>query len=312
MVRNVQDKRTHQYFAVKTIRKENNDNKTKTASPSYLLRREVLCLRKVMDHPHIVHLENVYEDSKFVHVVTELCKGGELYSRIVSGTWRIEEFEVAQLLYNIVEAIAYCHGQGVVHRDLKACNFLFLNDDTNTNVKIIDFGLAKIFQKPQRTLLDVDDKDYILKSKVGTPYYVAPEVLTDDVYSPKCDVWSIGCIAYLILSKGRLPFHGNDEKETIELLRNHKEIVYEPQEIWNTIPLAKEFCKTLLQKDPNKRPSAKEALESKWFHYHKVQRRQQEEGDVSSSSSFSVWGDTKRALEVLWKVKSDSLVAPTH
>ena len=62
-----------------------------------------------------------------------------MYSRIVSGTWKIEEFEVAQLLYNIVEAIAYCHGQGVVHRDLKACNFLFLNDDTNTNVKIIDF-----------------------------------------------------------------------------------------------------------------------------------------------------------------------------
>ena len=163
----------------------------------------------------------------------------------------------------------------VVHRDLKASNFMFAwpPPGSNTDIKIIDFGLSR-----RTRALDDDDADgcgddiaSILKSQVGTPYYVAPEMLTGESYTPLCDVWSIGVIAYSILSRGRLPFCGEDEAATIKLLKDPDLQVEFPDEIWERYtPFAKEFCRTLLQKDPTLRPTARQVLTSKWFQHHEM------------------------------------------
>lgn len=268
IVRKVQDKLSRNYYACKTLSKEMD-------TPIYLLQREVESLDGI-HHPHLLELQAVYEEPRYIHLVTEICTGGELYERITNSSttkWIITEAEAAELMHNILRGIAYCHKHGIVHRDLKASNFLFVTPDTNTNVKIIDFGLARrTFKKNEHDNDDDDDDDgseWVMRSKVGTPYYVAPEVLTDESYTSKCDVWSIGVIAYLVLSGGTLPFCGKDEADTLRLLEDpdlNVEFVMEDSSWNNFDESARDFCRALLQKDPKKRPTAEAALELKWLH----------------------------------------------
>jgi calcium-dependent protein kinase len=263
IVRKVQDKRTKKYFACKTLSKEMN-------TPIHLLLREIASLEGI-HHPNVIELQAVYEESRYIHIVTELCTGGELYERVSAGNWSITETEAAELMHNILRATAYCHSHGIIHRDLKASNFLFVSPDTNTDVKIIDFGLARAFSRtgdrPDDHDGTMDESAWVMKSKVGTPYYVAPEILTEEYYTSKCDVWSIGVVAYLVLSGGSLPFCGKDERETLQLLKDPElEVKFDPLEPWNDFDeSAKDFCIALLQKDPARRPPAEEALQQKWL-----------------------------------------------
>lgn len=238
--------------------------------PNHLLRREVSSLRQVQTHPHLIKLHEVFESETQVHIITELTSGGELYDRVASREWKISEREIAELMKNIVEAIAHCHDRGVVHRDLKASNFLFVYSQNNTNIKIIDFGLSRRTKALNEDDVEGDDDvAWILKSQVGTPYYVAPEMLTGDSYTSLCDVWSIGVIAYAIFSRGKLPFCGKDEADTIKLLKDPDIYPDYPDEIWKQYtPLAKDFCKALMQKDPTLRPTAKQVLSLKWMEHH--------------------------------------------
>merc|ERR1712176_453847 len=107
------------------------------------------------------------------------------------------------------------------------------------------------------------------KGAVGTPYYVAPEVLTEEFYGSKCDCWSAGVIAYLILSF-QLPFTGKDEESTVKILMEAGK--HQPKydsKRWKTLdPLAIEFCKSLLQVDPSKRPTARQAMRHPWIVKH--------------------------------------------
>lgn len=266
MVRKVRKKHTRREYACKTLKK--NDK-----TPVHMLQREIESMRG-LHHPHVLELQDVYEEAKFIHIISELCTGRELYERIGSGDWNATEQESAKLLQNILSAIAYLHENGVVHRDLKASNFLFVSPNTNTNVKIIDFGLA-------RKVAD-DIAEHRLTTKVGTPYYVAPEVLLQDAYCCKCDVWSIGVIAYLVLSRGKLPFCGQDEKQTLALLKDPDlDCSYEPSEVWaEWSGSAKVFCQALLQKDPAARPTAREAMGLTWI---------QDMAASSKTHSFDLW-----------------------
>lgn len=238
--------------------------------PNHLLRREVNSLRQVQTHPHLIKLHEVFESETHVHIITELTSGGELYDRVASREWKISEREIAELMKNIVEAIAHCHDRGVVHRDLKASNFLFVYSHNNTNVKVIDFGLSRRTRALNEDDVESDDDvAWILKSQVGTPFYAAPEMLTGDSYTSLCDVWSIGVIAYAIFSRGKLPFCGKDEADTIKLLKDPDIYPDYPDKIWKQYtPLAKDFCKALMQKDPTLRPTAKQVLSLKWMEHH--------------------------------------------
>mmetsp|Transcript_32996 Transcript_32996/g.80202 ORF Transcript_32996/g.80202 Transcript_32996/m.80202 type:complete len:272 (-) Transcript_32996:651-1466(-) len=184
-VRKCRDRKTGELFACKTIKKEVVDDPTN-------LRREIDLLQSV-EHPNIIKFQDVYEDEHNIHLVTELCTGGELYDRVLdyaeSDQGHFLEEDAAILIRDILDALRYLHDKcHIVHRDLKPENFLLKDDSPNAPIKIIDFGLSR-----------KDDAPFgIMCSRVGTPYYVAPEVLLNE-YTYKVDIWSVGVIAYILL-----------------------------------------------------------------------------------------------------------------
>ena len=185
-------------FAVKSI------NKSRVHRPE-MLKREVEIMKAVR-HPNIIEVVEVFDEPDFLHIVTELCRGGELFDRIIAKTSSREkhfsEADAVGILAQILEAVGYCHGlePPVVHRDLKPENFLFVTEADDAAVKIIDFGLSNYGPAGE---------DH-MHTRVGTPYYIAPEVLKRD-YTLKCDIWSVGVIAYILLC-GYPPFFGDNDK----------------------------------------------------------------------------------------------------
>jgi calcium-dependent protein kinase len=228
---------TKQWYAIKSIRKSK-------VGKIEVLKREIEILKSV-DHPHIIKLIEVHEDSKYLHLITELCTGGELFDRIIAKTQSDEghfsEHNAASLVRDITDAIAYCHDvKHIVHRDLKPENFLFLTEAEDAPVKIIDFGLSR-YENPGNA---------IMKTKVGTPYYVSPEVLNRE-YTKACDMWSIGVITYILLC-GYPPFYGDSDQQIFESVRVGRFDFPSPD--WDDISdEAKDFIKALLRKDPVKR-----------------------------------------------------------
>lgn len=223
-------------YAVKTIRKA-------FVSKSEYLRAEVSIVTK-LKHPNIIRVVDVLEDADFLHIVTELCTGGELFNRIVERKM-FSEWSAALVLKQILDAVDYCHSQDppIVHRDLKPENFMF-KDHTDTSLKVIDFGLSK--------------QTNSMHTRVGTPYYIAPEVLRRD-YTSKCDLWSVGVIAYIMLC-GYPPFYGESDKDIFRRIAAGK--FHFPHREWGHVSLeAKEFVKSLLRVKPSERPTAREAIQ---------------------------------------------------
>eukprot|EP00522_Entomoneis_paludosa_P008770 CAMPEP_0172447530 /NCGR_PEP_ID=MMETSP1065-20121228/6818_1 /TAXON_ID=265537 /ORGANISM="Amphiprora paludosa, Strain CCMP125" /LENGTH=549 /DNA_ID=CAMNT_0013198853 /DNA_START=56 /DNA_END=1705 /DNA_ORIENTATION=+ len=237
------------WYAIKSIRKAK-------VSKIEVLKREIEILKEVK-HPHIIELIEVYEDERYLHLITELCTGGELFDRIIAKTQSAEghfsEHDAAALVRDILDAISYCHDvKGIVHRDLKPENFLFLTDADDAPIKIIDFGLSRH-----------DDAALgIMQTKVGTPYYVAPEVLRRE-YTKSCDIWSIGVITYILLC-GYPPFYGDSDTQIFESVKIGKFDFPSPE--WDDISqAAKDFVVSLLKKNPKDRPSAAMALRDPWI-----------------------------------------------
>uniref|UniRef100_A0A0E0DHP4 non-specific serine/threonine protein kinase n=2 Tax=Oryza TaxID=4527 RepID=A0A0E0DHP4_9ORYZ len=156
------------------------------------VRREIQIMHHLSGHKNVVAIKGAYEDQLYVHIVMELCAGGELFDRIIQ-RGHYSERKAAELTRIIVGVVEACHSLGVMHRDLKPENFLLANKDDDLSLKAIDFGLS-VFFKPGQTFTDV----------VGSPYYVAPEVLLKH-YGPEADVWTAGVILYILLS-GVPPF----------------------------------------------------------------------------------------------------------
>lgn len=249
VVRKCMHRETKVWYAIKSIRKSK-------VGKVDVLKREVALLQEC-DHPNIIKLVSVHEDKKYLHLVTELCTGGELFDRIIEKTQSDEgcfsERDAAFLVRSILDAIAYCHDQkGIVHRDLKPENFLFSSREEDAVIKIIDFGLSR----------HDDMSRGIMNTKVGTPYYVAPEVLNRE-YTKSCDIWSIGVITYILLC-GYPPFYGDTDTQIFESVRVGRFDFPSPE--WDKISeTAKEFISSMLKRDPSKRPSAAEALTQPWI-----------------------------------------------
>ncbi|KAL2250872.1 UNVERIFIED_CONTAM: Calcium-dependent protein kinase 1 [Sesamum indicum] len=171
------------------------------------VRREIEIMHHLSGRPNIVSIKGAYEDSVAVNVVMELCTGGELYDRIVK-RGRYPEKKAAEFTKTIFGVIETCHSLGVMHRDLKPENFLFVNEDENSPIKAIDFGLS-VFFKPGSYQFPELIKHCLgetFSDVVGSPYYVAPEVLCK-CYGAEADVWSAGVIVYILLC-GVPPFWG--------------------------------------------------------------------------------------------------------
>ncbi|XP_073265604.1 calcium-dependent protein kinase 29 isoform X3 [Populus alba] len=156
------------------------------------VKREILILQYLTGQPNIVEFKGAYEDKKNLHLIMELCSGGELFDRIIAkGSY--SESEAATIIRQIVNVVHACHFMGVMHRDLKPENFLFVSKDPNAPIKATDFGLSVFIEEGK-----------VYNDLVGSSYYVAPEVLKRS-YGKEIDVWSAGIILYILLS-GVPPF----------------------------------------------------------------------------------------------------------
>ncbi|KAL8473137.1 hypothetical protein ACS0TY_030101 [Phlomoides rotata] len=236
-----------QELAVKVI------PKSKMTTPIAIedVRKEVKILRALTGHSNLIQFYDAYEDHENVYVVMELCEGGELLDRILSRGGKYTEVDAKNVMIQILNAVSFCHLQGVVHRDLKPENFLFTTKEENSLLKAIDFGLSD-YVKPDERLNDI----------VGSAYYVAPEVL-HRAYSTEADVWSVGVIAYILLCGSR-PFWARTESGIFRAVVK-AEPTYEEQP-WPTLSSdAKDFVKRLLNKDPRKRMTAAQALCHPWI-----------------------------------------------
>ncbi|TYJ99113.1 calcium-dependent protein kinase 10 [Cucumis melo var. makuwa] len=240
------DRETKQALACKSISKR----KLRTAVDIEDVRREVAIMSNLPEHPNIVKLKATYEDNENVHLVMELCEGGELFDRIVA-RGHYTERAAANVARTIAEVVRMCHANGVMHRDLKPENFLFANKKEHSPLKAIDFGLS-VFFKPGEKFSEI----------VGSPYYMAPEVLKRN-YGPEVDIWSAGVILYILLC-GVPPFWAETEQGVaLAILRGVLDFKREP---WPQISeSAKSLVRQMLEPEPKKRLTAQQVLDHPWL-----------------------------------------------
>jgi calcium-dependent protein kinase len=146
-----------------------------------------------LDHPNILKLYEFYDEAYYYVLVTELVSGGELIKSFTKDT-SLTEQKAAVLIGRLLNCVNYYHSKGIVHRDLKPENILLEAGRDEMSIKLVDFGTAVPYNKKTKMLTEV----------LGTPYYIAPEVIQTN-YDNKCDIWSAGVITFLLLT-GTLPF----------------------------------------------------------------------------------------------------------
>lgn len=250
VVKEATNKATGSRWAIKAVNKE----KAGTSAVK-LLEREVLIMKKI-DHKHLVHLEEIYETSKRMYLVMELCDAGGVQKLLEKKT-RLTEKETWTVINQLAHAVAYLHDCDIVHRDLKLENILLSQPVGNEllNIKLTDFGLS--FVKGGV------GSDSMMQSVCGTPIYMAPEVIDDLGYSQQCDIWSIGVIMYTLLT-GRPPFLAETEEKLYELIKKGEVDFSDP--CWETChESAKNLLLGMLKVDPAYRRTAKEILNHPWI-----------------------------------------------
>ena len=240
------DKEPYHYFAIKSISIKNMTQKDYDD-----LVKEVDIISG-LDHPNIIKFYETYHDECFFHIVMELCKGKEVFDNICNHGY-LRENKVQNIIFKVLLAIAHCHSRGITHRDLKPENILFESLKADAEIKLIDFGLSRKYSK--------DEKMHTI---LGTPYYVAPEVLKGN-YDEKCDIWSIGAMTYLMLC-GDPPFTGDSNNEIFKKIVKG-ELKFNLYKWKNISEDAKDFVKLCLNKNAAQRPSATEAISHRWFKY---------------------------------------------
>jgi len=238
----------------------NTDNRAITATDEAELRNEISILRS-LSHPNIVKLIETYEYRRMTYLVLDLCQGGDLYVRDP-----YEEWEAKEIMTQLMMAVGYMHRRGIVHRDLKYENVMFVeprHGKSRLEIKIIDFGLSKKYANRGRTKNNAHGLDNtIMTDFVGTIYTMSPEVLKGQ-YTYKTDVWSLGVMAYMLLSS-QIPFCGKDMKEIAKrIMRGTYNF---SGKRWSRISRrAKDFVSSLLVRDPTSRPTADHALRHPWL-----------------------------------------------
>ncbi|XP_066534648.1 ribosomal protein S6 kinase alpha-2 [Hoplias malabaricus] len=232
-------------YAVKIIDKAKKD-------PS----EEIEVLLRYGQHPNIITLKDVYDDGKYVYLVMELMRGGELLDRILRQKG-FSEREASAVLCTITKTVEYLHSQGVVHRDLKPSNILYVDETGDPeSIRICDFGFAKQLRA----------ENGLLMTPCYTANFVAPEVLKKQGYDAACDIWSLGILLYTMLA-GFTPFaNGPDDtpEEILARIGSGKYVLSGGN--WDTVSdAAKDIVTKMLHVDPHQRLTAPLVLRHPWI-----------------------------------------------
>ena len=239
------NKANGQSYAVKIVKL-----KKMSASDRASLETEVKVLEK-LQHTNVCQICEVFEEPGTMFMVMEEMEGGELMDRILDKQ-KYMESEAKQAIRDIASGVAYCHANNVVHRDLKPDNLLYTSHSPSATLKIVDFGLSKVKADNQ-----------LMTTACGTPEYAAPEVLSRQPYTEKCDLWSLGVIAYMLLC-GYPPFSASNASQLYKAIRAG-EFHYVEDE-WKHISMAaRDLINNLLVVDPAQRLSASEVLDHPWL-----------------------------------------------
>ena len=244
-----QNKFTKEKVAMKEIKKANKD----LLSDGEI--KDEIEILKSLDHPDIVRIIESYNTKDSYVLITEYCEGGELYDQVRN---QLSETQIAVIFKQLLSGLAYLHSHNIVHRDLKLENILIQEIEKSKttgedlfNIKIIDFGTARIFDSKKKP-----------QSIVGSSYYIAPEVLNQR-YGKECDLWSVGVILYMFIV-GHAPFDGCDDEE---ITGNIQKGVYSKEDRrWKKASKeVKDLIQKLLIYSPKKRLTALQALKHPWF-----------------------------------------------
>ncbi|CAK8683950.1 unnamed protein product [Clavelina lepadiformis] len=247
---------TKERWAIKKVNKEKAGSSAIT-----LLEREVTILKRVK-HEHIIFVEEVFETSRKMYLVMELCELGEMRSLLFTNG-PFSEISARHIIKSLTDAIVYLHKNGIVHRDLKLENILIAGCRTSSDVeeehplydiKLTDFGLSVVKGGV--------GSESMLQSSCGTPVYMAPEVIQNHDYSQQCDIWSIGVILFALLSRD-FPFVADKEDKLFELIKRAELDFSKP--VWKNISkAAKNLISQLLDVNPARRLTATEVMSHPW------------------------------------------------
>ncbi|CAG9536468.1 unnamed protein product [Cercopithifilaria johnstoni] len=209
------------------------------------LRREIE-IQAHLRHPHILRMYNYFYDEKRIYLILEYAAGGELYKELQKCDHFGEE-RTAKLMFQMADALSYCHDKKVIHRDIKPENLLLGMFD---ELKIADFGWSVHAPSSRR------------ETMCGTLDYLPPEMVRGEKHDDKVDLWSLGVLCYELLV-GRPPFESKTHNETYKLIANVK---YKfPSHISEG---AKDLITKLLVRDPDARLPLRDVMEHPWIHQY--------------------------------------------
>ncbi|CBN76109.1 n/a [Ectocarpus siliculosus] len=295
MISKVKHRQTGVEYALKTIQLEK-------ISRSMLkeMRNEIEILKR-LDHPNIIRAIETFESDKEVYLVMRLCTGGDLHRRAPYA-----ESAVVDIITKLLSATWYMHQQGIVHRDLKLENVVYESTLPDSDIFIIDYGLSKIIERDEDRMNEV----------VGTLYTMAPEVLNGGVsYDKSCDMWSIGVIAFVLLS-GDMPFDTTTKQRLIKAVEDGR-FEFSGRR-WNRVSSeARSFIRHMMVKKPSGRYTAGQALQHSWIQGCKLSDEQRmlspaptvfekEDHDrvVVSMKNFALYSKVKRTALMLVAYRS--------
>lgn len=242
------DKNTGENVAIKVINKRGRD-----LSEAEFIAREMSIMRSIR-HPNIVDTLDIFNSPSQLHIVLEYMAGGELFD-IIAEAGAFSEQQAAQVTRDVIKGVQYLHMVAIVHRDIKPENVLCVSKGWPLQVKIADFGLAAFSVDGQ-----ISQQQSTL---IGTPGYVAPEVVNHEMYGAPVDMWAVGVLLYIMLS-GKMPFYGHDDHACLRMIGKGQYAM--PDREWASISTkAKSLVKGLLQFNPDKRLTANAALHHPWL-----------------------------------------------
>ncbi|CAH8382371.1 unnamed protein product [Eruca vesicaria subsp. sativa] len=246
VIRVCSDKFTGERLACKSISKD----RLVTQDDMKSIKLEIAIMTKLAGHPNVVDLKAVYEEEDYVHLVMELCAGGELFHKLEK-YGKYSEVGARVLFKHLMQVVKFCHDNGIVHRDLKPENILMATVSSSSPIKLADFGLATYIKPGEK-----------LNGTVGSPFYIAPEVLSGG-YNEAADVWSAGVILYILLS-GVPPFWGKTKSKIFDAVRA-ADLRFSAEPWDNITSYAKDLIRGMLCVDPSQRLTADDVLAHSWM-----------------------------------------------